>query len=496
MNLLPGTRSSSRYKWMRATQLSVVLGILYLVADLALNAISFKDGWTILWPLNGVSTALLLMRPRTDWFAMLLGIAVGTGIGECVNGGSTPTAELWIETISALEVLLGAWLLPPFDTLEHWLRRPHLFFRFVSALVISAGVTGVLAMVGYGYTQHQPYLLSFSNWAFSDVLGMGATLPLILAIRSEEMRGLFSQQERFKTVGILSLAYATTILVFSISQYPLLFLLYPALLLVDSLLGFSGAAIAVFGVSLLSVYLTMHHHGPFGAWPQNLAISGNTALQLYLGFHMVALFPVSILFLERRRMAAELRDANSQLTMLASLDGLTGVANRRSLDEKFLQEWRRAMRVRVPLALLMIDIDHFKQYNDDNGHMMGDQCLQAVAQALMDIARRPQDLVARYGGEEFVLLLPQTDLNGARHLAETLRETVFNLAIDHPSSGWGRVTISIGCASCIPARGEDNLLLIGLADTALYQAKQAGRNRVVSSDSPEETMLSSKVSSS
>jgi len=496
MNLLPGTVSPNRHNWVRAIQVSAILCISYLFADLALNAISFKEGWTILWPLNGVSTALLLMRSRKDWPAMLFGIALGTGIGECINGGSTPGAELWIEALSAFEVLLSAWLLPPFDTLENWLRRPHLFARFVSALIIGAVVSGILAMVGYGYNQHQSYLLAFSNWAFSDILGVAATMPLVLSIRSEEMRGLFSRDELLKTLSILALAFATTVLTFSVSQYPLLFLLYPVLLLVDSLLGFSGAAIAVFGVSLLSVFFTMHHHGPFAVWPQNRAISGNIALQIYLGFHMVALFPVSILFLERRRIEAELVNANAQLTMLASLDGLTGVANRRSLDEKFLQEWRRAMRVRTPLALLMIDIDHFKQYNDDNGHMMGDQCLQAVAQALMDIARRPQDLVARYGGEEFVVLLPQTDLNGARHLAEMLRESIFDLAIIHPSSGWGRITISIGCASFLPKRGEDHALLFGLADTALYQAKQAGRNRVMSSGSPEETMLSSKVSSS
>jgi len=181
---------------------------------------------------------------------------------------------------------------------------------------------------------------------------------------------------------VLALAFANAAAVFSVSRYPLLFLLFPALLFVDSMLAFAGTAIAVVGISLIAVYMTTHAIGPFGLWPHDLWVTRDVAMQIYLGFHLVALFPASIMMMERRRLADELHDTNDQLLLLASLDGLTGVANRRSLDERFSQEWNRAIRLQTPLALIMIDIDHFKQFNDLYGHHAGDQCLQTVARAL------------------------------------------------------------------------------------------------------------------
>jgi len=189
------------------------------------------------------------------------------------------------------------------------------------------------------------------------------------------------------------------------------------------------------------------------------------------------------MMLERRRMAAELRDTNAQLLLLASLDGLTGIANRRSLDEYFAQEWSRAVRQQTPLALLMIDIDHFKQFNDLYGHPAGDRCLQAVAGALRERVQRAQDCVARFGGEEFALVLPDTDRKGAMHIAEQLRLTIQALAIPHRAAADGHVTVSIGCAVVLPSNAEDPATLLQMADSALYSAKLAGRNRVHTADS-------------
>jgi diguanylate cyclase (GGDEF)-like protein len=201
-------------------------------------------------------------------------------------------------------------------------------------------------------------------------------------------------------------------------------------------------------------------------------------LQIYLGFHLVALFPASLLFMERKRMAVKLRDSNAQLQMLASLDGLTSISNRRSLDDRFELEWKRALRVQAPLALLMVDIDHFKQFNDFYGHQAGDECLRRVARTIASRVRRPEDLVARYGGEEFAVLLPHTELEGALILAEELRAAILGLVIEHRGSSSGCITVSIGCSVCRPADGGIRSELLQSADAALYKAKQAGRNRV------------------
>lgn len=173
-----------------------------------------------------------------------------------------------------------------------------------------------------------------------------------------------------------------------------------------------------------------------------------------------------------------LEDANEHLAgaietlhRISTQDGLTGVSNRRHFDETLATEWRRATRKASPLALLLLDIDYFKDYNDSAGHQAGDDCLRRVAQALRDSVHRAADLVARYGGEEFAVLLPDTDLESARLIAETLRQNIEAL---------GLVTISVGIASGVPTRdgtGIENL--VGRADAALYEAKRGGRNRVV-----------------
>lgn len=179
---------------------------------------------------------------------------------------------------------------------------------------------------------------------------------------------------------------------------------------------------------------------------------------------------------------SERKQAEFHLRHLAMIDGLTGVANRRAFDETLGQEWRRASRAGTPLSLLMIDVDHFKAYNDHYGHQAGDECLRAVAAALAATAKRPADLVARYGGEEFGVILPSISLADAQSLAEKMRLAVADLHLPHQASQTAaEVTISIG-ASCLNLAAQDKALdtdcLIANADTALYRAKTTGRNRV------------------
>ncbi|MFN2308888.1 MAG: diguanylate cyclase domain-containing protein [Gammaproteobacteria bacterium] len=174
-----------------------------------------------------------------------------------------------------------------------------------------------------------------------------------------------------------------------------------------------------------------------------------------------------------------LEASNRELQRLSSLDGLTGIANRRQFDKALEQEWQRALRNCTELALIMVDIDYFKPFNDTYGHQAGDDCLKSVALALARVVHRPSDTVARYGGEEFGLILPETDLAGARRVAEKLCAAVIQLNIPHAASKvTDRVSLSIGVASR-HARGSDSPdRLLAAADEALYRAKHTGRNRV------------------
>jgi len=164
--------------------------------------------------------------------------------------------------------------------------------------------------------------------------------------------------------------------------------------------------------------------------------------------------------------------------VLATHDTLTGLANRRRFDEVLASEVRRAQREAQPLALLLIDIDHFKRFNDAYGHIGGDECLKAVSALLRECVRRPTDVVARYGGEELAMVLPNTEVAGAVVVAETVLARLAELNIVHAGSPFGRVSVSIGVAG-MAGQGETPLTLVAAADQALYAAKAAGRNRCV-----------------
>ena len=185
----------------------------------------------------------------------------------------------------------------------------------------------------------------------------------------------------------------------------------------------------------------------------------------------------------------ELEEANKSLKRLSSLDGLTGVANRRSFDERIELEWARAMRNAQPLALIMIDIDYFKPYNDRYGHQAGDDCLKKVASMITSTIHRAGDLAVRYGGEEFAVLLPDTNMEGAIGIAEKIRAGVEGMQIEHCGSKNNNfLTISLGVASKIPVKMEKFAPLIKAADKVLYIAKKEGRNRVKAALRQEESI--------
>jgi diguanylate cyclase (GGDEF)-like protein len=175
---------------------------------------------------------------------------------------------------------------------------------------------------------------------------------------------------------------------------------------------------------------------------------------------------------------ARLEQANRRLQDLASEDGLTGIPNRRRLDEHLNTSWLQMVRQAQPLSVILCDIDYFKLYNDHYGHQAGDECLRAVARCIRSALRRPGDLAGRYGGEEFLVTLPHTDLAGALIVSEEIHEAVRRLQIPHERSQAGAwVSLSMGVSGTVPARGDCLSRLIAAADAALYEAKAAGRAR-------------------
>ncbi|MBI2308672.1 MAG: GGDEF domain-containing protein [Rhodocyclales bacterium] len=234
------------------------------------------------------------------------------------------------------------------------------------------------------------------------------------------------------------------------------------------------------------------------AWLVDIALSavlnqGRFDLGFYAGRIyglLAASFVLLVLLAESGILYRKLMQLTAKLKQLTLQDALTGIANRRAFDAALDLEWQHAMRSGQPLSLIMIDVDHFKPFNDHYGHVEGDKCLQAVAAVLRASATRAIDLAARYGGEEFAVLLPQTDAATAGRLAECIREGVAVLAIRNPASPDGCVTVSIGVADVHGSRTVPQAApaaaghpggqaLVRMADEMLYAAKSAGRNRVV-----------------
>ena len=194
-------------------------------------------------------------------------------------------------------------------------------------------------------------------------------------------------------------------------------------------------------------------------------------------------YPIIGLYERNRELAALVEErtraqeeANAKLEALSYTDGLTGIANRRAFDRTLAQEWQRAQRAGSPLALIMLDVDLFKHFNDHYGHLAGDACLQALAEVLTRAGRRAGDLVARYGGEEFVVLLPDTSGPEALEIARHIQQAIWALALPHGETAPGIVTVSLGVTSLVPSRELPAETLLRQADGALYGAKRAGRN--------------------
>lgn len=232
---------------------------------------------------------------------------------------------------------------------------------------------------------------------------------------------------------------------------------------------------------LYSYHTEPAEHG-HGMKAENWCVMPKVGERLYLAIDAGPIYADDgqlVAVVETLRDMTDYKNAQMALQQQATMDGLTGLANRRSFDEKLHIEWSRSQRYGEPIALILADVDYFKRYNDYYGHQGGDECLKSVAGILRREVFRPTDMAARYGGEEFAIILPGTDLQGALTVAERLRADMERSALPHAASEVGPwVTLSIGVAAMVPDREALSATLVAKADKALYKAKGSGRNLV------------------
>jgi diguanylate cyclase (GGDEF)-like protein len=454
----------------------LVAPLVYAAQMLFVRIAFFEDRWAVWWPMNGVALGTLLLIPRRHWPWVLTAFAVGVAFSESYEQVHVIAI---IAVCNVLEVLAPALVLPRFRTMDKWLAQPGLAARFTLVAILAAPTAASLIAPLYFHTRAgESYWLATVQWAAGDALGIALFTPLLLSLFSPEVWRLFRRAALQKTLGLLTLMTGGSWFLFHQRGLPLAFVEYPLILMVGTQLGLSGAVIAIDLLALIATSCTLRGMGPFGGFYAESRSGCVMILQLFLVLSLSMVLPVGVARVRRLTTEAQLNRAWQKMEALVSLDGLTGVANRRRFDSVFEYEWARARREHSPLALLMIDADRFKAYNDRYGHLAGDACLRSLAQAIAGVPGRPGDLVARYGGEEFAVLLPGAAEAGAHKVAEAIRHAVYELALPHHANEEQRVTVSLGVASMAPDEATEPVELIAAADGALYRAKHSGRNRV------------------
>jgi diguanylate cyclase (GGDEF)-like protein len=322
--------------------------------------------------------------------------------------------------------------------------------------------------------------MMFRTWYLGDILGMAIIAPFVFILQRPGFFIMLHRRQLPITLLLLSVPALATAIVFSDSTDPLIFFIFPALLLVVFRLGFPGTVLAIFVIALISISFTVSGHGPLMLIPNTTLPHRIVIEQIFLAVALFTFFPVAALLEDRKTLELSLHASEQRYRELASADSLTGLANRRAFDERLEQEWQHARRQRQPLALLLIDADMFKCYNDAHGHIAGDQCLRSIATMIADTLSGHAGIAARIGGEEFAVILPCTQIEEALALGEILREAVARTGLPNSGSSHGVQTISIGAAARIPEPGFPALSLMEASDHALYRAKFLGRNRVES----------------
>jgi diguanylate cyclase (GGDEF)-like protein len=355
------------------------------------------------------------------------------------------------------------------------------------AVILGPLIAGFAAGVVLHWQVGSGLILSWMRWFPPSALGMSIIPPLVLGLARRETWDLFQPSRLAKTLLYLLVIAVVTIGIFSRSDFAMLFLGIPPLLFLVVRLGLSGGALGCCVVAVLGTEFTIGRHSGTLMLVDPSLEHRIFLLQMFLATGVLSVSLIAVVLADLQRAGRDVRESElryrtlaASMEMLAALDPLTQVANRRCFDEALDREWQRALRARTPLSLILFDADFFKAYNDRYGHLAGDDCLRKIADTFTSTVRRPADVVARFGGEEFGIILPDTDAAGAFLLADGLRTRVERLGWAHAASPAGVVTLSGGCASMTPMVGETATDLLNSADEALYEAKRQGRNRIES----------------
>ncbi len=439
-----------------------------------------SEGIATIWLSNGIVFGLLITQPKRRWLAYFIAGLTADTLADVLWGDPFRLA-FGVSLANSFEVvasslLLTVWLGWPLDLSK---RRSLVGFLLVSVVGAAALTSALGASWTLLFVPGPPWWQMFRTWYLGDLLGMAILAPLIIMVQRPAFFSMFERSRLPHTLLVLCAPVVITVLVFTNSRDPLIFFLFPAFLLVAFRLGLPGTVVNILLVTLMAIGFTVKGHGPL------MLIAGEHMLlhriviaQIFAAVAIFTMFPVAALLEEKEDLKNSLAASEAKFRNLALVDALTGLPNRRAFNLQLESAWTDALADGELVALLLLDVDQFKQYNDVAGHVGGDACLRSIAEVIAAIAETVNGIAARIGGEEFAVILPRIPQARAREVAEEIRHAVADLALLNPASPCGIQTVSLGVAVRVPLNGQNSIDLMRWADQALYSAKLSGRNQV------------------
>jgi len=440
-----------------------------------------SEGVATIWLSNGLIFGVLITQPRHRWLAYFLAGLCADTLADMLYGDPFRLA-FGVSLANSIEVvystlLLTLWLGSPLDLSK---RKSLVGFLLVSVL----GATALTSALGAWWTlllvPGPSWAEMFRIWYLGDMLGMAVVAPLVIMAQRPAFFSMFQRKHLAHTLLVLTYSMVVTALVLMDSSDPLIFFMFPTFLVVTFRLGLPGTVVNIFLFTLMAIGFTVKGHGPL------MLIAGDHMLlhriviaQIFAGVAIFTMFPVAALLEEKEDLKNSLAASEARYRKLAHADDLTGLPNRRAFNLRLEKAWTEAFFSGEQVALVILDADLFKQYNDVAGHPGGDACLRSIAQVIASTVERVQGFGARIGGEEFAVILSGTSEQRACEVAEQIRLSVAALALPHPANSFGIQTVSLGVAVRVPFGEQASSELVKLADQALYSAKLSGRNQVV-----------------
>jgi diguanylate cyclase (GGDEF)-like protein len=474
-------KAQTQSKALHWGHLAATFFVLLLFSWLGIVLSRQSDGVAAIWFTNGLLFALVVARPKNTWIPYFIAGFLADTLADVIYGDPL-RLSIGVAVANSVEVITSSMLLTRWfgNPLQLTKRVPLLGFLGVAVVAATALTSALGASWTLLFVNAGPWWMLFRTWYLGDVLGMAIIAPLVFILQRPGFFTMLQSKQLPRTLLLLMVPAAATALVFSHSKDPLIFFIFPALLLVTFRLGFPGTVLAVFVIALISIWFTVTGHGPLMLitgtnLPHKIVIE-----QIFLAVALFTFFPVAALLEERKALEISLQKSELRYRELANADALTGLANRRAFDERLEEAWNRATHNEQSLALLLIDVDLFKAYNDLYGHVGGDECLRCIAKVIASALQGRAEIAARFGGEEFAVILPNTTMEAAVQVAEDVRHAVAGMKVPHSGNQLGIQTISVGVAAGIPHRNAAAISLLTASDHALYRAKYLGRNRVES----------------